>query len=198
MQDIRPLTEKQKQVLDFVEKFAQENGFAPSLREVAEFIATDNLSTAQYYIEQLTEKGYLKKDSYKSRGISPVFQKQTVQLLGFIAAGEPIEPLDNPTSITLPKDLTLDQRYPHYALRVKGDSMIDMGILSEDIVLIRHQLTANDGDVVVAVTENGATLKVFKKDKDKIRLVARNKDFPDIYPQKLEIRGRFIGLIRKG
>jgi repressor LexA len=198
MQEVRPLTEKQKQVLDFITKFAQENGFAPSLREVASFVATDNLSTAQYYIEQLTEKGYLKKDSYKSRGIFPVIQKQTVQLLGFIAAGEPLEPLESPTSITLPNDLTLDQRYPHYALKVKGDSMIDMGILSEDIVLIRHQLTANNGDVVVAITEKGATLKVFKKDKDIIRLVARNKEYPDIYPQQLEIRGRFVGLIRKG
>lgn len=198
MQDIRPLTEKQKQVLDFVANFAQENGFAPSLREVADFIATDNLSTAQYYIEQLTEKGYLKKDSYKNRGISPVFQKQTVQLLGLIAAGMPIEPLENPTSVTLPKDLSLDQRYPHYALRVKGDSMIDMGILSEDVVLIRHQMTANDGDVVVAITESGATLKVLKKDRDKIRLVAKNKNFPDIYPKQLEIRGKFVGLIRKG
>lgn len=198
MQDIRPLTEKQKQVLDFVANFAQENGFAPSLREVADFIATDNLSTAQYYIEQLTEKGYLKKDSYKSRGISPVFQKQTVQLLGIIAAGMPIEPLENPTSVTLPKELTLDQRYPYYALRVKGDSMIDMGILSEDVVLIRHQMSANDGDVVVAITENGATLKVLKEDKDKIRLVAKNKNFPDIYPKQLEIRGKFVGLIRKG
>lgn len=197
MQEIRPLTEKQKRVLDYITHYTQENGFSPSLKDLAEFIATDNLSTAQYYIEQLAQKGYLKKDSYKNRGISPIIQKQTVQLLGTIAAGKPIEPIENPVTITLPSDLSLDQKYPHYALKVKGDSMIDMGILDGDIVLIRHQLSAEDNDVVVAITENGATLKVLKKSKGKIRLVARNVNFPDIHPQQLEIRGKFMGLIRK-
>lgn len=197
MQEIRPLTEKQKKVLDYISKYTQENGFSPSLKDLADFIATDNLSTAQYYIEQLTQKGYLRKDSYKNRGISPIIQKQTVQLLGTIAAGKPIEPIENPTPITLPSDLYLDQKYPHYALQVRGDSMIDMGILDGDIVLIRHQFTAQNNDVVVAITENGATLKVFKKVHGKIKLVARNASFPDIYPDQLEIRGKFMGLIRK-
>jgi repressor LexA len=195
---MKPLTEKQKQVLDFVVAFSQTKGYSPSLKEIAKFVKTDNLSTAQYYIEQLSGKGYLKKDSYKNRGISPINQNQTVQLLGYIAAGEPIEPIEVPKTITLPNDFSLNEKYPHYALKVKGDSMMDMGILDGDTVLIKHQLSAENGDVVVAITENGATLKVLRKTGRKTYLEAKNKDFPDIYPQHLEIRGRFMGLIRKG
>jgi repressor LexA len=198
MQDKKPLTEKQKQVLDFVVKFSQTKGYSPSLKEIAKFAKTENLSTAQYYIEQLSEKGYLKKDSYKNRGISPINNTQTIQLLGYIAAGEPIEPIEVPKTISVPASFSINEKYPHYALKVKGDSMMDMGILDGDTVLVKHQLTAENGDVVVAITENGATLKVFRKSGRKIYLEARNKDFPNIYPESLEIRGKFIGLIRQG
>lgn len=196
MQGVLPLTQRQKQALDYITKYLQENGYSPALKDVASFLGTENLSTAQYFIEQLTQKGYLKRENYKNRGISPISQNQTVQLLGYIAAGNPIEPIENPMTINLPTDLQLDQKYPHYALKVKGNSMIDMGILDGDTVLIRHQLIAKNGDVVVAITENGATLKVFREDGTSIYLEAKNKDFPNIYPKSLDIRGKFIGLIR--
>lgn len=196
MQEVLPLTQRQKQALDYINKYIQENGFSPSLKDIASFLETENLSTAQYFVEQLTQKGYLKKEIGKNRGISPVAKNQTVQLLGYIAAGNPIEPIENPTTVTLPLDIKLDQNFPHYALKVKGDSMIDMGILDGDTVLIKHQLIARDGDVVVAITEDGATLKVLRKNSEGVHLEARNKDFPDIYPSQLEIRGKFVGLIR--
>lgn len=196
MQEVLPLTQRQKQALDYINKYIQENGFSPSLKDIARFLETENLSTAQYFVEQLTQKGYLKKETGKNRGISPISKSQTVQLLGYIAAGNPIEPIENPLTVNLPPDIELDQRFPHYALKVRGDSMIDMGILDGDTVLIRHQLIAQDGDVVVAITEDGATLKVLRKNKKNIYLEARNKDFPDIYPNHLEIRGKFVGLIR--
>ena len=196
MQEVLPLTQRQKQAFDYITKYIQENGYSPALKDVASFLGTENLSTAQYFIEQLTKKGYLKRQTYKNRGISPISQNQTVQLLGYIAAGNPIEPIENPMTVNIPQDLQLDQKYPHYALKVKGNSMMDMGILDGDTVLVRHQLVAKNGDVVVAITEDGATLKVFRENGASIYLEAKNKDFPNIYPKHLEIRGKFVGLIR--
>ena len=175
MQESKPLTKRQKEVSDFISFFLRKNGYSPSLKEIAKFLKTKNLSTAQYFIEELKKKGYLKKLPHKSRGITPINKSQTVPLLGYIAAGKPIEPIENPETIEIPRSIKLDARHSHYALQVKGNSMIDMGILDDDIVLIRHQMTAENGDVVVAITENGATLKVFRKKNDKIFLEPKNK-----------------------
>ncbi len=196
MQEVKALTARQKEVLDFIRSFFQENEYAPSLKEVARFLKTENLSTAQYFIEELEKKGYLSKSSYKNRGINPKIVRNQIPLLGYIAAGEPIEPIENPESISIPDNIKMNSNYPHYALRIKGDSMIDMGILDKDVVIIKHQLTAQNNDVVVAITEKGATLKVFKQHQGKTYLEPRNKTFPNIYPESLEIRGVFVGLLR--
>lgn len=196
MQGREPLTKRQKEVLNFVIRSLATNGYAPSLKEVANFLGTENISTAQYFVQKLESKGYLKKKSGIARGISPLSKSQSVPLLGIIAAGEPIEPLENSEEITVPNNIPIDIRYPHYALKIKGDSMRDMGVLDNDIVLIKHQLTAQSGDVIVAITEKGATLKVFRKTGDQIFLEPKNKDYPVIYPKSLEVRGKFVGLIR--
>lgn len=197
MQDTKPLTGKQKKTLDFINSFLREKGFSPSLHEIAKYLGK-NLSTAQYYVNELEEKGYLTKNANKARGISLISNQYNIPLLGYIAAGKPIEPIENPEEILIPANIEIDSRYPHYALKIKGDSMIDMGILDKDIVLIKHQMTANNGEVVVAITENGATLKVFRKRGEKITLEPRNNNYPVIEPQELEIRGKFVGLLRKG
>lgn len=196
MQQIKPLTVKQKKALDYIRNFVVHRGYAPSLREIAEFLDTKNLSTAQYYIEELQLKGYLTKTINKTRGITPTSTRQEIPVLGVIAAGEPIEPLENPENITIPDTVNINTRYPHYALKVKGDSMMDMGILDNDIVIIKHQMTAESGETIVAITEKGATLKIFKRTGNKISLEPRNKNFQTIYPTSLEIRGKFVGLIR--
>lgn len=193
----RPLTEKQKQVLDFISTFITKHGYSPSLKEIAGFVDTENLSTAQYYVEELESRGYLKRDSFKTRGITPTNKNKKVQLLGVIAAGKPIEPIENPKSISVPANIKLKPNHSYYALRVEGDSMMDMGILDKDVVLVHHQMTADNGDVVVGVTEKGATLKVYKKKGNQIQLEARNNSFPTIYPEELEIRGKFVGLVRQ-
>lgn len=196
MQENRPLTEKQKEALDFINSFYREKGYAPSLKEIAGFLETENLSTAQYYVEELEEKGYLRKDSNKARGITPVPNQYAIPLLGYIAAGQPIEPIENREEISVPPNIEIDPRYPHYALKVKGDSMIDMGVIDGDIALIKHQLTAKNGDVVVAITENGATLKIFNKENGRVILEPRNHKYNPIIPKQLEIRGVFVGLVR--
>ena len=194
---VKPITDSQKQALDFISSFVRDKGYAPSLRELAEFLGTKNLSTAHYFTRQLEKKGYLKREHYKNRGITPIVQKQTVSLLGYIAAGEPIEPIEDSEPVEVPTDIKLNKNLSYYALKVKGNSMIDMGVLDNDLVLIQHQMTANNGEVVVAITENGAVLKVFRKRGGKITLEPRNKNYPVIEPQELEIRGRFVGLIRE-
>ncbi|EKD89761.1 MAG: LexA repressor [uncultured bacterium] len=198
MQATKSITKRQKEVLNFVIQFMAKNGYSPSLQEIARFLGTKNISTAQYFIQELEEKGYLKKKSHIARGVSPLSQTTTVPLLGLIAAGDPIEPIENPEEISVPESISIDSRYPHYALQIKGDSMMDMGILNGDIVLIKHQLTAQNGDVVVGITEKGATLKVLCREGSKIFLEPRNKDYPIIQPKHLEIRGKFVGLLRKG
>lgn len=194
---VKPITSRQREALDFINAFVLDKRYAPSLRDLAKFLGTENLSTAQYFVNELKEKGYLKKTAGKARGIHLVSDSHSVPVLGYIAAGKPIEPIENPEEIIVPENIKIDARYPHYALKVKGDSMIDMGILDNDIVLIKHQMTADIGDTVVGITEKGATLKVLGRKNGRIILQPRNPNYEIITPEQLEIRGKFIGLIRQ-
>lgn len=191
----KPLTPKQKQVIDFIRSFIEENEYSPSLQEIAEHL-NRSISTAQHYVDELITKGYLRKEENLARGITPIKQSSgKIPLLGYIAAGEPIEPLENPELISVPASL-ISSLGQYYALRVKGDSMVEDGICDGDIVVIKHQLTAENGETVVAITEKGATLKKFRKKNGKIFLEPRNEKLKNIHPKKLEIRGKFCGLIR--
>jgi len=191
-----PPTPKQKKVLDFVNTFRLKNGYAPSLNEIANHFGK-SISTAQHFVEELREKGHLLKEENVARGISSTSETvRQVFKLGYIATGSPIEPIENPEPIDVPISL-LNDFGNYYALEVKGDSMIEDSIEDGDTILVRHQQTANDGDRVVAITENGATLKVLKFQSGKGYLEPRNKSLGNIYPKSLEIRGKFCGLIRK-
>jgi SOS regulatory protein LexA len=181
-------------VLNLILKFIA--GDILPLRDIAGLLDTDNVSTAQYFVDELHARGYLQKGTRQERTLKPISEPATVPLLGLIAAVAPIEPIENAEDILLPSNVNIDTRYPHYALKIKGDSMMDMGIIDGDVVLIRHQLTAQNGDVVVAVTEKGATLKVYRKRGGNVVLEPRNKTYPLIFPKQLEIRGKFVGLIR--
>ncbi len=196
MQVQKPLTRRRKEVLTLILRFMAEKGHSPSLKEIAGLLGTTNVSTAQYFVDELHARGYLKKGNRQERVITALSEPTTVPMLGLIAAGAPIEPLENAEDVLVPGNVNIDKRYPHYALKIKGDSMMDMGILDGDVVLIRHQMIAQNGDVVVAVTEKGATLKVYRKTGGQIVLEPRNKTYPLIIPKQLEIRGKFVGLIR--
>ncbi len=193
---VKPITGRQKEALDFINSFVRDKGYAPSLRDLAKFLDTENLSTAHYFIRQLEKKGYLKREHYKNRGITPIVQKQTVPLLGYIAAGEPIEPIEDSEPVEVPTSIKLSKNQSYYALKVKGDSMMDMGVLNNDVVLIKHQMTANIGDVVVGITEKGATLKVLGQKNGRYVLEPKNQKYETIIPEQLEIRGVFAGLVR--
>jgi len=189
------LTPRQKKVLDYIREFKEKKDYSPTLNEIADYLKK-SLSTAQHYVEELKDRGFLRKSENMARGISLVEETQKILLLGYISAGEPIEPIENPEPISIPVSM-INNSGNYYALKVKGNSMIDDGIIDEDIVVIQHMIIADDGDIVVAVTEKGATLKIFRKKENKIFLEPRNKKLKNIYPKNLEIRGKFCGLLRK-
>lgn len=190
------LTPKQKRVLDFVNRFTVKYGYAPSLQEIAKYLRK-SISTVQHFVAELQIKGYLQKKEHISRGLSST-QEATKQIfkLGYIAAGAPIDPIENPEPIDVPASF-INSSGNYYALEIKGESMIDDNILDGDIIIIKHQQTAEDGDRVVAITEDGATLKVFRNRNSRKYLEPRNKSMKATYPKDIEIRGKFCGLIRR-
>lgn len=192
---MQTLTPKQKQILDFLTSYTNDNGYAPSLEEMArKFKKT--IPTIFQHIKTLKSKGFLLKTDNISRGIQLNTFQDEVMLLGKIAAGTPIEPIENPEPIKIPAGM-INAPGNYYALQVRGDSMIEDGIFDGDTVVIRHQNAAEDREIVVAITEKGATLKVLRKKNGIIFLEPRNKKLKNIYPKELEIRGKFTGLIRR-
>ena len=190
------LTPRQKKVLDYIRNFRGKKGFSPSLEEISKYLRK-SIGSVQHYIEELQKKNYIKKENNIARGISLIPETTNkISLLGYIAAGKPIEPLENPEPIKVPASM-IKPPGNYYALKIKGNSMIEDGICDEDTIVVKHQLTAKSGDTVVAITEEGATLKIFRKKNGKIFLEPRNKKLTIIEPKKLEIRGKCYGLIRK-
>jgi repressor LexA len=193
------ITKKQKQVLNFIANYQGRKEYAPSLDEIRKRFRLASVSTAHFYISKLRDLGYLTKEENKSRSIDVVGRESMVKipLLGNIAAGEPIEVIEIPDeTITVPRS---DIRLPfqHYALRVKGDSMVKEGIFNNDIIVIRSQKTADNGQTVVAIIDdNQVTLKKIFKEKDKIRLQPANKNIRPFFRKKVEIRGVVEKIIR--
>jgi SOS regulatory protein LexA len=193
------LTKRQKQVLDFIIFFKKKNSFAPSLEEIKKHLNLSSISTAHFHVKKLQESGYLQKEYNQPRAVSLIKQKSTldVPLLGIIAAGKPIETIEiSDETITISKD-EIGRHGIHYALRVQGNSMIDEGIFDGDIVIIRKQEYADNGQTVVAIIDdNQATLKKIYKEIDKIRLQPANPSLFPIYRNEVEIRGVVVKIIR--
>ena len=193
------LTKKQKLVLDFVKQYEKKQGYSPSLEEIQRHFKLASVSTAHFHIKQLQKKGLLTKEEKRGRTISAMKERKTleIQLVGNIAAGQPIEAIEmSDETVTVPRsDIKLP--FQHYALRVKGDSMIEDGIFNDDIVVIRSQKTADDGQTVVAIIDdNQATLKKIFKEKGKIRLQPANKNLRPFFRKKVEVRGVVEKIIR--
>ncbi len=195
------LTKRQKQILDYVKSVTVKKGYSPSLEEIGKHFKLSSVATVHEHIENLREKGYLGKEENKPRtidiyGSEPMRQ---IPLLGTIAAGEPIEAIQENEFIGVPKS-----RFPSgsdiYALRVLGNSMVDENINDGDIIVVRHQSTAENGQKVVALIENrGATLKKFYKEKGQIRLQPANKSMEPIIVRNgkdISIQGIFLDVIR--
>jgi SOS regulatory protein LexA len=193
------LTKKQKEVLDYITGYVRENGYSPTQKEIQEFFGFKSLGSVQDYIKYLTNGGYLQNDSHSVRGLMPATVQQNsedIPLLGNIAAGTPIEAIENTDMISVPTHML--GRGTHYALKVRGESMIEEGILSGDIAIIKHQTQADNGQIVVAVVDNETTLKRYYKKSKQIELHPANKTMKPIIvkDKECEIRGLLVGLIR--
>ena len=193
------LNKRQKQVLDFIKSYKTKNGVSPSLEEIRDHLKLSAVSTAHYHVQRLIDEGYIQKEANHPRAATPFGDSRTVNIpiLGNIAAGQPIEAIENPSEHIA---ITLDdvgKSGPLYALRVVGNSMIEEGIYDGDIVVIRKQDNAYNGQTVVAIIDDEqATLKKFYKEKNKIRLQPANMELFPIYRKEVEIRGIVVKVIR--
>lgn len=198
------LTKKQKEVLDFIQSFSKEHDYGPSLKEIQEAMGFTSHSTAQFHVNQLAEKGFLKKSSGVARGIEPLKRGNIVEIpiLGVVPASGPMEALqeNKPQIQEIPKSMLKKDRRRHYFLRVKGDSMKDRGILDGDLVLIREQTDFDNGDIVVIADPDWkVTLKEVIKEKKYVTIKPANSQY-QIYTLQLEdcqIVGKKVGLIRE-
>lgn len=193
------LTKRPKQVLDYIKSYRNKNELAPSLEEIKKHLKLSAVSTVHFHVKRLQEAGYLQKKYNQPRAVSPIEEKQSIQipLAGAITAGQPIEAIEETgETITISKD-EVGKFGKHYALRVVGSSMIEDGIFDGDIVVVRKQEYADNGQTVVAVIDdNEATLKKIYKEKDRTRLQPANPDLLPFYRKEVEIRGIVVKIIR--
>lgn len=193
------LTKRKKQVLDYVIKYIAKRDYAPSLEEIKRHLGLSSVSTAHYHIQALQAQGYLRKECNQPRALTTIKNEHTIDipLVGTIAAGQPIEAIEvSNETIAVPRS-EVGSSGELYALRVVGNSMIQEGIFDGDIVIIRKQETADNGQSVVAIIdENEATLKKLYKERGRIRLQPANPDLFPIYRKDVEIRGVVVKIIR--
>jgi repressor LexA len=198
------LYRKQRQIVDFIETFIRTRGYSPTLQEIADAIGVKSLATVHEHLSTLDKKGVIRKVNGEVRGIelaeravAHALEGVEVPLFGYIAAGSPIEAIENPSeSITVPSDMVGKKQT--YVLQVRGKSMIEACIDDGDFVVIENTNTANNGDIVVALLENQfATLKRYFKEKDHVRLEPANSTMSPIRVKEVAIQGKVVGIIRR-
>lgn len=207
------VTKRQQAVLDCIEACIQEKGYGPTVREICQSLGLSSPSTVHVHLKALEEKGLIKRDPLKSRSITlthphdeasvienviaPSFGRVVeVPLVGNVAAGSPILAEENITdTMTLPTDIVGDA--PSFMLSVRGDSMIEAGINDGDYVVVKEQPVANNGDIVVALIDDGATVKRFYREKDHIRLQPENSSMDPIITRDCSIAGKVVAVFRR-
>ena len=202
------LNNNEVKILDFIRKQVEEEGFPPSVREICKAVGLKSTSSVHMYLNRLAEKGEISKTNLKTRalkltkepiGASEDIDSVSIPLVGNVAAGAPILAEQNieeyfKISTSL---LRKQNNNDTYMLKVKGDSMINVGIYNGDYVIISKCQTANNGEIVVAMIENEATVKTFYKEKDYVRLQPENDTMDPIIVHDVQILGKVIGLFRK-
>lgn len=199
----KQLTKKQEEILEFIKKRIKEKGYPPAVREICEATGLRSTSTVHGHLTRLEKKGYIRRDPSKPRAIEIMDDEfyshrnvLSLPIVGKVTAGEPILAVENVEDIiTLPYDLVGTE--DAFVLKVKGDSMIDAGIFDDDLIIVRRQNVAENGDIVVALIDDEATVKRFYKESDHIRLQPENKTMDPIIVKDVKILGKVIGLVRK-
>lgn len=198
------LTKKQKQVYDYIVEYLEENGYSPTQMEIKEHFGFKSLGSVQDYIRYLKNANYIQNDTNSVRGLTPVTGGKTseaeniidIPLHGKVAAGNPIEAVEGTESISVPAAMI--GKGSHYALTISGESMIEDGILDGDVIVVKEQKNASNGDTVVAVIDNEATVKRYYKKKSAIELHPANSTMKPIIVKNgdFQIKGVLVGLLR--
>jgi len=201
-----PLTKRQKQILDHIRAFIDDRGYAPSFEEIAQHFGYSSLATVHEHLSNLERKGYIRKAYNESRSIELVEESTggvpavALPLLGTVAAGLPIEAIQDDETLTVPPDMVRRGR-DNYVLRVQGNSMIDEQIRDGDFIVVASQDNAEDGQMVVAlVGEESATVKkLYREPGDRVRLQPANATMSPIVEaaHNVRIQGVVVGVIRK-
>ncbi|WP_303250085.1 transcriptional repressor LexA [uncultured Slackia sp.] len=219
IKNTKKITKKQKAVLDFIAKTIDETGIAPTVRDICEGLGLSSPSTVHVHLKTLEDKGLIHRDPLKSRcitiadhernaaeerrqdeppvGVGEFSSIVSLPVVGNVAAGQPILADQNITeTIPLPTEIVGDSS--SFLLKVRGDSMIEIGINDGDYVVVKEQPTANNGDVVVAIVEDGATVKTFYKERDHVRLQPENSSMdPIIVRENVSIAGKVVAVFRR-
>ena len=209
------LTKRQIAILDFIIQQIRLKGYPPSVREIGEAVGLQSSSTVHSHLTQLEQKGYIKRDPTKPRAImilkdtsgdedfyttpsteANTFEEMvTLPLIGQVAAGQPILAEEN-VEDTIPFPMRFIRHNDSFLLKVRGDSMINVGIFDGDLIIVAPCQTADNGDIVVALIEDEATVKTFYKEKSRIRLQPENDTMAPIYADDDQILGKVIALFR--
>ncbi len=197
------LTPRQREILDYIRKEIRERGYPPSVREIGEATGLSSSSTVHGHLARLEEKGFLRRDPDKPRAIEITGERQlrqqrlvSVPLVGRVTAGQPILAVQNiEETYALPYDFVHGDSV--FMLRVEGESMIEAGIFDGDLVMVRSQDSAVNGDIVVALLGDEATVKRFYNEGDEVRLQPENSAMSPIYSRDVRVLGKVIGLYRR-
>jgi len=199
------LTKRQREMLDFIEGFVRFRGYSPSFEEIAKSFGYRSLATVHEHLSNLQAKGYIRKNYNESRSIELVDGELRVAavelpLHGNVAAGMPIEAIEEHETIAVPEDMISGSLNEHYVLRVRGSSMIEEQIRDGDYVIVQSRDTAHNGEMVIALVDGeDATIKKFYREDTKIRLQPANSALDPMYfdPSRIMIQGVVIGVIRR-
>jgi repressor LexA len=200
---VQPLTKRQREILDFLQDYIQRHGYAPSLEEIGRRFDLSSLATVHKHLTNLQEKGFIRRSWNRSRSVellaAPSGQRAVeLPLLGYVAAGAPIEAVPSSETIAVPEHLT--GRRESYVLRVRGDSMIDEQIRDGDFVVVEDRHSADNGEMVIAlVGGQDVTLKKFYRENGRIRLQPANPSMEPMYfdPSLVQVQGVVVGIMRK-
>ena len=209
MKNTDTLNQNEVNILNFIKKQVNENGYPPSVREICKAVGLKSTSSVHMYLNRLAEKGELEKTNLKTRALKLTnissekpedIDSVSIPLVGNVAAGAPIlaeQNIEDYFRISTSLLKKTNQSEATYMLKVKGDSMINVGIYNGDYVIISKCQTAENGQIVVAMIDNEATVKTFYKEKDHVRLQPENDTMDPIIVKDIQILGKVIGLFRK-
>lgn len=196
---MRSAQQSQQKILDFIKKEIEQKGYPPSVREICAAVGLKSTSTVHAHLNHLEEQGLIRRDSTKPRALEVIDGTQargrSVPLVGRVTAGLPILAIENIEEyMTLPQDMLGKDNL--FCLRVQGESMIDVGIYDGDIIIVREQNNADNGEIVVAMIEDEATVKRIYYEKTRVRLQPENQYMEPIYAENVQVIGKVVGLFR--